>query len=90
MEVRAHILVKGMVQGVGFRYFVASHANQLRLVGYARNLFNGDVEIVVEGERGAIEELIKIVKVGPRMAHIEDVQVQWGNYSGSFRTFEIR
>jgi acylphosphatase len=90
MEVQAHILVKGMVQGVGFRYFVASHANQFHLVGYVRNLFNGDVEIVVEGERGAIEELIKIVKVGPRMAHIEDVQVQWGNYSGSFRMFEIR
>lgn len=90
MEVKAHIVVRGIVQGVGFRYFAANHASQLNLFGYARNLFNGDVEIEVEGDRGAIEEFIKLLRIGPRLAKVDDVVVQWEKYTGKYRTFEIR
>ncbi|MCS7228440.1 MAG: acylphosphatase [Candidatus Kryptonium sp.] len=86
----AHIIVKGIVQGVGFRWFVQKHANNLGLYGWVRNLSNGDVEIEVEGERSLVEELIKLVKVGPRYAHVEDVQITWKPYEAKYKSFEIK
>lgn len=77
MEVRAHILVRGVVQGVGFRWFAARHAERLGLRGFARNLWSGDVEIEAEGERGMVEELIALLRVGPRSAHVADLAVTW-------------
>ena len=90
MDVRAHIVIRGIVQGVGFRYYAANQASKLNLYGYARNLFNGDVEVEVEGERGSIEEFIKMLAIGPRLAKVDDVVVQWERYTGKYRTFEIR
>jgi acylphosphatase len=52
--VRAEIIAEGFVQGVGFRYFVYRHAQQLGLNGFTRNLFTGEVETVVEGEKALI------------------------------------
>lgn len=89
MEVAAHIIVKGIVQGVGFRYFVYNRATSLGLRGFVRNLYNGDVEIKVEGSRSLIEELIRIVKVGPRSAHITDVLITWQEPENKFKGFEI-
>ncbi|CUT01857.1 acylphosphatase [Candidatus Chrysopegis kryptomonas] len=86
----AHIIVKGLVQGVGFRWFVQKHANHLGLNGWVRNLSNGDVEIEVEGERSLVEELIKLVKVGPRYAQVEDVQITWKPYEAKYKSFEIK
>jgi acylphosphatase len=90
MEVGARLIVKGAVQGVGFRYFVYRRATRLDLTGYCRNLYNGDVEIEVEGERSLIEDLIQQVKVGPRSAHVTDVNVAWSAYQQRFSGFEIR
>ena len=59
MQVCAYIIVDGLVQGVGFRYYVHRHASGLGLAGFASNLMNGKVEIEVEGDRSAVEELIK-------------------------------
>jgi len=89
MKTGAHIIVKGLVQGVGFRWFVEREANQLQLTGYVKNLFNGDVEIEVEGERGAIEELIKKLKVGNRPSHVTDVQVAWQDFENKYQNFRI-
>ncbi|MBI4548469.1 MAG: acylphosphatase [Ignavibacteriae bacterium] len=90
MEVGAHIVVGGMVQGVGFRYFVYHRATRLGLRGYVSNLYNGDVEIHVEGDRSLIEELIKEVKVGPRAARVSDVKVEWKQPESVFKSFDIR
>ena len=90
MEIRAHVLVSGLVQGVGFRYFVFNRAVKLGLVGYVRNIFSGEVEIEIEGDRSMIEEFIKEVKVGPRVAHVKSVQIEWLKYTQSFSNFEIR
>lgn len=90
MNARAYIIVNGLVQGVGFRWFVEREANKLELTGYVRNLFNGDVEVEVEGERGLIEDLIKILRVGSRSSHVTDVQVSWKNFEGEFNRFIIR
>jgi acylphosphatase len=89
MEIGVHILVKGLVQGVGFRYFVYRKATALGLRGVVRNLMNGDVEVEAEGERPLIEELIQSLKVGPRAAIVNDIRVEWRNSSGTFRGFTI-
>jgi len=89
MEVGAHIVVRGFVQGVGFRYFVHHHATRLGVKGYVRNLFNGEVEIVVEGPRSLLEELILQVNVGPRSAEVSDVSVDWCEPEYQFQKFEI-
>ena len=90
MEIRAHILVKGLVQGVGFRWFVEREANNLGLKGYVRNLFSGEVEIEVEGERGLIEELIVKLKIGNRSSNVTDVQLRWLDFENKFKNFQIR
>ncbi len=89
MEAGAHIIVKGMVQGVGFRYFVHRRATELGLAGWVRNLFNGDVEISVEGDRSLVEEFIAFLKVGPRMARVNDVVIEWKTPSGESNEFEV-
>jgi acylphosphatase len=89
MEVGAHIVVKGYVQGVGFRFFVGRAAAKLHLKGTVENLFNGDVRIVAEGDRSLIEQLIKEVKVGPRSAKVNDVSVRWTEPQHAFQEFTI-
>ncbi len=90
MEVGASIVVKGMVQGVGFRYYVYTRAVHLGLQGYVANLYNGDVEIEAEGERSLIEELLHEVKVGPRAAHVADITIDWKKTERRYQGFEIR
>lgn len=90
MEVAASIVVKGMVQGVGFRYYVFTRAVRIGLRGYVANLYNGDVEIEAEGERSLIEELLREVRVGPRAAHVADVAVNWKTPERRYQGFEIR
>jgi acylphosphatase len=90
MEIRAHLLVSGLVQGVGYRYFVFHRAKNLDLVGYVRNVFSGEVEIEIEGDRSLIEEFIKEVKVGPRSSHVKDLKIEWLHGTKSYQNFEIR
>ncbi len=89
MKVRATIIVRGMVQGVGFRYYAYRHAKALGLNGYVRNMWDGSVLSEVEGTRGMVEEYIKALTVGPSSASVRDVDVKWGEYSGEFTAFEI-
>lgn len=67
-------LVRGRVQGVGFRYFVAHHADALGLSGSARNLADGRVEVVVEGDAGAVSRLEALLRAGPPGALVRGVQ----------------
>ena len=90
MQVRLHIVVKGLVQGVGFRYFAYHHATKLGLVGWVQNLFNGDVEIEAEGERSLLEIFIGEVKIGPRTGHVKDLHIEWQPYENKYTAFEIR
>lgn len=90
MQICAHIVVNGLVQGVGFRYYVHRHATSLGLSGFAANLIDGRVDIEVEGERSAIEEFIKVTKVGPRSAHVTDLSIEWREFQSRYSHFEIR
>lgn len=88
---RAEILAKGMVQGVGFRYFVYKNALRMGLKGYTQNLYSGDeVLTVVEGEKYQIEELYNKIKVGPVYADVRNCTIHWQKYTGEFKEFEVR
>jgi acylphosphatase len=88
---RAEILARGMVQGVGFRYFVLHNALKLGLKGYTKNLYSGDeVLTVVEGEKYAIEELHNLIRVGPSHSDVKSCNITWKDYRGEFKAFEVR
>ena len=89
MNSRAHIFVQGRVQGVFFRDHTRRWASSLGLTGWVRNLFNGRVEVLVEGNRQEIETLISRLEEGPPLSKVEDVQVNWEEYKGEFEDFEI-
>jgi acylphosphatase len=89
-EQQIHIIIKGMVQGIGFRYFVYQHAVRLGLKGFVRNLPNGNVEVEVSGNRSLVEELIQMVKVGPRTSRVTDVQIHIINSESNYTSFEIK
>ncbi len=86
---RLHAVVQGRVQGVGFRYFVMERARDLHLVGLCRNLANGDVEVVAEGEEGALEALVAGLHQGPYMAHVERVHAVQLPATGEFTSFRL-
>lgn len=86
-----HAVVHGLVQGVNFRSFVIRRANELGLTGYVRNvLLDGTVEVVAEGEREKLEQLLRYLEVGPRAARVKRVDVVWSEHSGDFSRFEVR
>jgi len=70
-------LVSGRVQGVGFRYFTLRAARRLHLHGFVRNLPDGRVEVSAEGERGALETLVGVLRDGPPGAAVRHVEVEW-------------
>jgi acylphosphatase len=86
---RVSIVVRGMVQGVGFRYFALTTARAAGLSGFVKNHRDGSVEVVAEGPRGALERLVRDVSEGPRRGLVRDVQVEWSEYTGEFETFEV-
>ncbi|UCG62626.1 MAG: acylphosphatase [Candidatus Zixiibacteriota bacterium] len=88
-SVAAELKVRGRVQGVGYRYYCYRRALGLNLTGWARNNADGSVSARVEGERGAIEEFIKELKVGPSWASVTDVEVNWSNFTGKYKGFDI-
>jgi len=90
MDANLHIVVEGLVQGVGFRWYVARKAEVLGLRGFVRNLYDGNVEIEAEGDRSLLEELLKEVKVGPRSAHVANLRLEWREPTHRAGSFEIR
>jgi len=87
--VRAHLIVRGRVQGVFFRHNTNREANRLGLTGWVRNLSSGNVEVVAEGERSVVEELISWCHRGPAMARVDDVAVTWETYTGEISGFNV-
>jgi acylphosphatase len=87
--VMAHVIVSGMVQGVGYRYFVLHRARRLNLMGWVRNLHSGEVELEVEGQWALIESLVKELWTGNPHASVKNVQVEWEKSSGKYTGFDI-
>lgn len=86
---RLRAVVQGRVQGVGFRYFVNERARELHLTGTCRNLTNGEVEVIAEGERGALEALLASLSHGPPGAHVDKVISVWLPANNEFTGFRI-
>jgi len=90
MKVRAHIFISGMVQGVFFRSETRHEAKNRGVKGWVRNISDGRVEAVFEGEQENVKELIEFCKRGPPGARVTNVDIIWENYTGAFRNFEVK
>lgn len=89
--VRAHVWVKGRVQGVGFRAHVEYAARMVGgVTGWVRNVGYDTVEAVAEGERGKVEQFIEMMKQGPSMSRVDESTVEWEDVTGEFREFGVR
>jgi len=90
MKRRVHLFVSGRVQGVFFRAHTRDLARSLGLSGFVRNLPDGRVEIVAEGEEKALEKLVSFARQGPPLAQVTGVEVRWEAPTGEFPGFSIR
>ena len=87
---RAHIFIEGRVQGVSYRWWTKKTANDLGLTGWVRNLEDGRVEVIAEGKEDQVNQLIELIKKGPRFSKVHKVDVKFGDASGEFEGLEIR
>lgn len=89
MKVRAHVFISGRVQGVFFRYETRLRAIRNNVTGWVRNLPDGRVEAVFEGEKENVEAMINFCHRGPPGAIVKKVEVIWENPTGEFKDFRI-
>jgi acylphosphatase len=87
---RLHAQIFGRVQGVSFRFHTLTTANDLKLVGWVRNLSDGSVEVVAEGSRPALEQLLRFLEQGPQGAHVTRVDANWLSANNEFADFQVR
>ena len=88
-QASVHIVVRGVVQGVGFRFFAQCLARRYGVAGYVRNLPDDTVEIEAEGDHGLVSDFLKEVSIGPRAGYVSGVDVEWKPYAGSYEEFRI-
>lgn len=86
---RIHLIIGGDVQGVGFRAWVLRQAQDSHVNGWVKNREDGAVEIVAEGQKEALEELVITCKKGPEVAWVKDVRVSWEQATSEFVGFEV-
>lgn len=87
---RAHVWVTGRVQGVGFRAYVAYHAQGIGVNGWVRNVGYNTVEAIAEGTQVQVARFVELMRMGPRSAHIDECRVEDETPAGQFRGFEIK
>ncbi|MGQ9718476.1 MAG: acylphosphatase [Nitrososphaerales archaeon] len=88
-RVRAHVYISGIVQGVFFRSYIKKKALMLNLRGWVRNIWDGRVEAIFEGDKSDVLKMFEWCRVGPPRAQVTDVDAKWEEYEGSFATFDI-
>ena len=86
---RLHLVIRGRVQGVSYRYSTVQQARALGVAGWVRNLNNGDVELVGEGANEALEALVAWCSNGPPLAVVDDIEVTWLDATGEFVGFRL-
>jgi acylphosphatase len=86
---RIHIIIRGQVQGVGFRYYCQVEAIRLGFTGYARNMVDGSVEVEVQGSDSSIEEFTNAVRRGPRRSSVTEVVIEERDPVSADTAFEI-
>jgi acylphosphatase len=88
-KTRAHVYISGRVQGVYFRQTTKDQAVHQNVTGWVRNIADGRVEAVFEGEESAVKAMVEFCHYGPRGASVTDVDVTWVSYQEEFQSFEI-
>ena len=88
-QARVHLVIRGRVQGVFFRYETQTVARQLGLFGWVKNLYDGSVETIAEGPKEKLEKFIQWCHKGPARAKVESVEIKWENPTGEFKSFTI-
>jgi acylphosphatase len=88
-KTRAHLFVSGRVQGVNFRQNTRHVASRHRVTGWVRNLPDGRVEAVLEGDEMDVNEVIEWCHVGPPKSTVQDVNVKFQKYTGEFSEFNV-
>ncbi len=89
-KARAHVVISGRVQGVFYRAFTEEVAFSLGLKGWVRNMSDGRVEAVFEGEKGRIEEAIAACRKGPPASRVSSVDVGWEGFKEEFKSFSVK
>jgi len=89
MKKRVHLWVYGRVQGVNFRYYTRQKALSLGLTGWVRNLPDGGVECIAEGEETMLLEFVQWCAHGPVISRVEEIEKKWEAYKGEFSAFDI-
>jgi acylphosphatase len=89
VKIRAHVFIKGKVQGVFFRQATKREADSLGVKGWIQNLPDGKVEAVFEGEDDVVKMIFDFVKHGPSRAKVSGVDLVWEDYIGEFRVFRV-
>ena len=89
MKKAAKLIVQGTTQGFFFRQFIKENSESLNLKGFVRNLNNGDLEVIVEGENYSIDKLEKILRRGPKHSNIRNVIREEKKWTGDFLDFKI-
>ena len=86
---RAHVFVSGRVQGVNFRWYTQRKAQDLNLTGWVRNLWDGRVEAIFEGEKKAVRAAVAWCHTGTPPARVDNVEVNYEEPTGDFNRFRI-
>jgi acylphosphatase len=89
VTVRARVIVSGLVQGVFFRAYTEERARELLLAGWVKNRWDGNVELVIEGEKEKVDKMVNWLYKGPPHARVEKVEVEWQEPTGEFDTFFV-
>ncbi|MDD8019826.1 MAG: acylphosphatase [Acidobacteriota bacterium] len=89
MKARLHAYISGRVQGVAFRFFAQHEARLLGLTGWVRNLDDGRVEVMAEGEGQWLEQFLAELKRGPRLARVENLEITWEEFRDEFSDFSV-
>ena len=89
MLILVKITAGGLVQGVGFRYFVKTTADDYGIKGYVKNIYSGEVEIEAEGEEDIIKKFVKEIKRGPTFSQVRSFYIDHLEYKNKYSKFEI-
>jgi acylphosphatase len=88
-DIHKKAILKGRVQGVGFRFSAREQARRLGIKGYVKNLPNGDVEILASGSEKNVEKYLQWAHEGPAYAHVDDIQIEDAEPT-SYHTFDVK
>ncbi len=86
---QAHVFISGIVQGVGYRYFIKSNAQKLGITGWVKNTNNGKVEAVFQGEQEKLQQMIALSHQGPVFSEVNDIQLEWEEEKKNSSEFKI-